>query len=148
MTPQPLVFHEPLRKTLIRTVLIAVIAGAVIARLSGGWSRWPLDSLLAFWITFGGHWVEVWFLNGVRPRIPAAGGIQKSARLAVWFFGGVLLGVGIVLTARAFGERIAWQWSKWWVFGAFFIVVELVVHLTLLLRGQPGFFRGRRTTAL
>lgn len=138
--------RETLRKTLTRTVMIAVVAGAVIARLTGGWSRWPVDSLLAFWITFGGHWVELWFLNGVRPRIPAAGGVQKIARLAVWFVGGALLGFGITLTARVFG--IGASWSSWWKFGILFIGVELIVHLFLLMRGQSGFFRDRTTAVL
>jgi hypothetical protein len=148
MTPQPTVLHEPLHRTLLRTVTIAVIAGTAIARSSGGWSRWPLASLLAFWITFGGHWVEILFLNGVRARISSARGVQMAARLAVWFVGGVLLGFGIVLTARAFGAPGAWRWPAWWMFGIFFIGVELAVHLILLLRGQPGFFRDRRTADL
>lgn len=137
------VFREPLRKTLLRTVLIAIIAGAIISRFSGGWRRWPVDSLLAFWITFGGHWVEVWFLNGVRPRIPAAGTVQRLARVAVWFTGGAILGFGIGWTARAFG--LATKGSAWWKFGILFIAVELVVHVMLLLRGQSGFFCDQRT---
>jgi len=143
MNPMPV---EPLRKTLLRTVLIAVLAGAVIALLSREWSRWPVDALLAFWITFGGHWVEVWFLQGVRPRIPAAGSVQRIARLAVWFVGGSILGFGMMLTARAFG--IGANWSAWWKLGVLFIGVELIVHLFLLLRGQSGFFRDRRGSAL
>ncbi len=50
--------------TLARTGRIALVVGAVLARLWGGLARWPLTTLLAFWFSFGGHWVELVFLNG------------------------------------------------------------------------------------
>ena len=76
-------FHEPLRHTLLRNGAIAILVGAVIARFWGGLPRWPLVTLLALWPSLGGHWVEVWFLNWLRPRIPAARRVQVAARFVV-----------------------------------------------------------------
>ena len=136
-------FREPLRATLRRTVLIAMIAGAVAARFSGGLARWPVLTLLMLWPSFGGHWVEVWFLNWLRPRISVARGVQMASRVAVWFVGGVGLAIGMVLTAAAlpgFGMR---HWPAWWIGGLAFIAIELIVHLVLQLRGNPSFYDGR-----
>ena len=62
-------FQEPIRQTLFRTVMIAFVVGGAIALPSRKWSTWPLATLLVLWPSFGGHWVEVWFLNWLRPRV-------------------------------------------------------------------------------
>jgi len=69
-------FQEPLRATLLRNGTIAIVVGAVLARFSGGLARWPMDTLLVLWPALGGHWVEVWFLNWLRPRLSIACGVQ------------------------------------------------------------------------
>ena len=121
--------------------MIAIIAGAVFARFQGGMARWPIATLLMLWPSFGGHWVEIGFLNRVRPRIPAARGLQLAARLGVWFAGGVCLAIGIELTAMALGFRRG-LWPSWWLGGPAFIAIELVVHLVMQLRGRPSFYNG------
>ena len=136
-------FSEPLRRTLVRTVLIAAIAGAVLARWWGGPARWPLAALLAFWFSFGGHWVEVGFLNWLRPRLPMGRPAQIAARVAVWFLGGVALGLGAGATAMLLGGRQPAQWPAWWLPGLALIGVELVVHAVPRLRGQSSFYNGR-----
>jgi hypothetical protein len=35
------------------------------------------------------------------------------------------------------------RWPAWWFGGIAFIVVELVVHLVMRLRGLPSFYDGR-----
>ena len=80
-------FREPIRDTLLRNGAIAVMAGAVLARFWGGLAGWPMASLLVLWPSFGGHCVEVWFLNWLRPRLSGARPAQLLARIAVWFVG-------------------------------------------------------------
>jgi hypothetical protein len=143
MTTQWEPYREPLRTTLLRTGAIALIVGAVLALSRGGLARWPLATLLVLWISFGGHWVELWFLNWLRPRIPAARAVQVAARLGVWFVGGIILALGMGLTARALAGFRPAHWPAWWVGGVGFIGVELVAHLFLQLRGRPSFYNGR-----
>ncbi len=100
MTPPWQPYREPLRTTLVRTATIAVVLGALLARLSGGGlSRWPLTTLLMLWPSFGGHWVELWFLNWLRPRLSVGRAVQVAARVGVWFVGGTVLALGMGLTA-------------------------------------------------
>jgi hypothetical protein len=151
--------REPLRSTLLRNCTIAVVAGAVIAHYWGGLARWPLAALLGFWPAFGGHWVEIWFLNWLRPRIgnrttgafrdvggqsriSATRAVQVGARIAVWFVGGIFLATGMVLTAMALARYRPGHWPAWWLGGICFIGIELVAHVGLQLRGQPSFYNG------
>lgn len=135
-------FREPLRATLLRTGLIAIVVGGIVARSWGGWGRWPLAALLVLWPSFGGHWVEIFFLNWLRPRISGARGVQAAVRVGVWFVGGVVLAIGMGLTARALGGFHSALWRIWWIGGLAFIVVELVAHLGLQLLGRPSFYNG------
>ena len=136
-------FKEPIRETLFRTVLIAVVVGGAVAMSLRKLSIWPLAALLVLWPSFGGHWVEVWFLNWLRPRIAPARGVQMAARILVWFAGGALLVMGMRLTASAFVQWRSPQWLTWWLGGAAFVGIELVMHFLMQLRGLPNFYNGR-----
>jgi hypothetical protein len=114
----------------------------VLARLCGGLGRWPIASLLGLWPSLGGHWLEVWFLNWLRPRLPAASTVQAPACVVVWFVGGTGLAIGMALTAMVLGVRLA-HCPPWWLPGAAFTGIELVAHLALQARGQPSFHNGR-----
>jgi hypothetical protein len=139
-------FHEPLQRTLARTVGIAVVAGGVLAISQGGLAQWPAASAVMLWPTFGGHWLELWFLNWLRPRLADGRVVQIVARLAVWFVGGVVLAAGMWLTAAALPGLRPPRAAVWWlavVAGLAFIGLELAVQVILQLRGRPGFFNGR-----
>lgn len=137
-------YREPLRTTLLRTVTLALILGAVLTRWwGGGVIRWLLLSFLMLWPAFGGHWVDLWFLNWLRPRLSAARAAQIAGRLGVWFTGGAVLLLGMCLTALALPGFRPPAWPAWWLAGIMFIGVELAAHLVLSLRGRPSFYDGR-----
>jgi hypothetical protein len=138
-------YREPLWTTLARTGAIALVAGFVVARGLGGSLRyWPLATLLMLWPSLGGHFVELLYLNWLRPRIAASRGVQIGARPIVWFVGGILLGIGMALTAMPAARQFAISVSRWWVAAGFaFIGIELVAQLALQLRGRPSFCTGR-----
>lgn len=137
-------FDEPLHVTLLRTVGIAVTIGAAVALLwGGGLPRWALATTLILWPSFGGHWLELWFLNWLRPRLSPDRRVQILARLVVWFIGGVALALGALLTARLITGARRMTWTQWSVAGVLFIGIELLAHLGLQRRGRPSFFNGR-----
>jgi hypothetical protein len=140
-------FQEPLRVTLLRNGTIAIVVGAVLARFWGGLTRWPLATLLVLWPSLGGHWVEVWFLNWLRPRISVARSGRVAARVGVWFVGGIGLAIAMRWTAMALAGFRLRHWPAWWVVGwvggLAFIGIELVAHLALQLRRRPSFYNGR-----
>lgn len=143
MTERSTRAREPMRATLTRTVGIAVIVGAVIAWRRGDLARWPITSALVLWPALGGHFVERWYLDALRPRLSSSAGIRFVARLAAWFVGGIVLGLGTALTAVALAGMPRIPWSMWWLAGLAFVAIELVAHLLLRLAGRPSLFDGR-----
>ena len=143
MTSQWQPYREPLHITILRTCTIAVIVGGVLARFWGGMGHWLIAALLVLWPSFGGHWVEVWFLNWLRPRLPVARGVQVAARVGVWFAAGIALAIGMDLTAMALAGFRPAHWPDWWLGGLVFIGIELAAHLARQLRGRPSFYNGR-----
>ena len=135
-------YREPIRVTLTRTIGIAVVAGAVVAVSSGRFHLWPEISLVILWPSFGGHWIDLLFLNGLRPHLPPGRAVQRLARLAMWFAGGIVILAGAQLTARMLPERPRLDWLTWSIAGAVFVAIELTAHAVLYLRGRPSFYDG------
>jgi len=136
-------FREPLRATLTRTIGIALVAGAIFAQRWGGMSRWPIAAVVMLWPALGGHFLELWFLNWLRPRLPRERGVQIAARVGLWFLGGVVFVFGMWLTAGVLTGQLSAARPVWWIGGVAFIGIELVAQLVLHLRGQPSFYDGR-----
>ncbi len=134
--------REPFRATATRTVGIALVVGGVVAWRLGRFDAWPVAAGLVLWFSLGGHWVELWFLNWLRPRLARARLLQAAARMAVWFLGGVGLGFGVVLTMRLSRMTGGIARPSWWVAGVAFVALELVVHLVLLVRRRANFYSG------
>ena len=135
-------FHEPPLNTLRRNIAIALTVGAALAILRHNLRLLLPFSVLALWFSLGGHYVEVAFLNQIRPRVGADRMIQIGTRIIVWFIGGGALWVLMVATARALalrGPRLEW----WWFGGLMFIGIELLAHAALAVRRLPNFYNGQ-----
>jgi hypothetical protein len=132
-------FREPLHHTLLRNGIIALAISAIIAWRWGG--RWPVAFLVALWPTFGGHLLELLFLNALRPRLPAARAAHLAARLTLWFLGGIALSVLMAATLQALTGSA--RWIPWWAAGLGFVAIELLVHAVMQLRRLPNFYNGR-----
>jgi hypothetical protein len=139
VTWQP--FHEPFRVTLVRTGLVALALGCVVAVVSGRLASWPQWTAFVFWFSFGGHWVELFFLNWFRPRLPAARWPQVLGRVCTWLAAGTLLMVGARVTVLSLSAQ-SMHLPSWWIGGPVFLCVELLVHVVPQLRGQPNFYNG------
>lgn len=135
-------YKERLRTVVLRNGVIAIVLGALVARLWGGLARWPLTTLLMLWPSFGGHWLEVWFLNWLRPRLYMARGVQMAARVGVWFLAGGAFAIAMRVTVIVLTGLPLAHFLAWWLAGFAFIGIELIVHLVLQLRGHPSFYNG------
>jgi hypothetical protein len=127
-----------------RTFAIAIVLGAILAwRMHGGLARWAAATLLCLWPALGGHFVELFFLNWLRPRLTGPRPLHTAVRIGVWFVGGTLLALGMWLTDQLFGPPHL-RGSRLLAFGGVaFIIVELIAHLALHLRHRPNFYDGR-----
>lgn len=136
-------YREPLRATLTRTVAIAVVMGGIVAFATGRPRLWPALAVVMLWPALGGHWVELFFLKVVRPRLAARGTARNIARVVLWFVGGMVLAIGARWTALLLLPSARLIQLSWAVAGAGFIAIELVAHAGLRLRGRPSFYDGR-----
>ena len=136
-------YHEPLHVTLVRTGLVGLVLGLIVARLQSQRASWPQWTAFALWFSFGGHWVELFFLNWLRPRLASARWVQVTGRLFTWLVGGTLLIVGARITAASFSGQ-SLRLPAWWLGGPLFLCLELLVHALPQLRGQPNFYNGLR----
>ena len=139
--PQWQPYREPLRATLLRTLLVALVLGTGVAVLHRQPSAWLTWTAFASWFTFGGHWVELFFLNTLRPRMGSGRWLQVTARVCTWFAGGALLLLGATTTVRLLAGRPLLL-PVWWAGGVGFIALELLVHILPQLRGRPNFYNG------
>jgi hypothetical protein len=135
-------YREPLRATLLRTVGIAVVIAAIVASSSRDLRRWPALTVVVLWPAFGGHWIDLWYLNWLRPRLPRSRSTRRGMRVLVWFVGGVVLGFAVRFTARALLTHPRVAWLTWATAGAAFVAIELVTHAVLNARGRPSFYNG------
>jgi hypothetical protein len=137
MTTQWQPYREPVAITLARTGAVAAAVGAGLAVWwGGGPARWPAATLLALWPALGGHFVELWSLNWLSPRIGSNPAAQTLARILVWFVGGCILAMGMDFSAMALGSSPTSRWPAWSVGGLAFVGIELIVHLVLLVGGS------------
>jgi len=149
-------YRESLATTITRTGLIALVLGSIgtVARLgrvpSSGmeWYGWLVLVLFVSWISFGGHWVELFYLNFLRPRIARLhDGLLILVRVAIWLVGGAILFLGAV-TTRSLLSSGDWptdpQVQGAVLYGGpMFVVIELVVHLIAVAIGRPSFWNLR-----
>lgn len=140
VTWQP--FREGIHITLIRTGLLGIVAGVILAWAQGQPGAWPQWTLFVLWFSFGGHWVELFFLNLIRPRLPAARTTQIIGRLLTWLIGGTLLMAGARITVLALSTQ-PMHLPPWWLGGPIFVGLELLVHAMLSLRGLGNVYNGR-----
>jgi hypothetical protein len=134
--------QEPFRRTLARNVGLAAVVGFALALQRQNLRLLPPLAILALWFSLGGHYVELAFLNGVRPRIASGRLPQLAWRVVVWFVGGAILFLLMATTARVLPIRPL-PFRLWWYGGCALIGVELLVHAGLALRGAPNFYSGR-----
>lgn len=134
-------YREPVRVTLTRTITIAVVVSGLLVYINRtGIARWPLLALLVLWPSLGGHFIELWFLNWLRPRLASTHIVQIIARLFTWFVAGIALQFATCMTACALTTSP--RCPAWYLGGPVFIVIELIAHAVLYFRGRASFYSG------
>jgi hypothetical protein len=133
---------EPFRLTLARNVAICVVVGVLVSLLRHDFRLFLPVAVLALWPSLGGHFIELAFLNVLRPRISQGRLTQAVVRMLVWAASGVLLYLCMAATARLLAIEIL-PLDLWWCGCVLFIGIEIAVHAVLAIRGLSSFYDGR-----
>ena len=149
-------YREPLLVTLARTGAIAIGVASIVTTIQlhhlpsrpAQWHQWLALLVFVAWISFGGHWLEIAYLNGIRPRIAHwPDSSLLFLRLGVWIVGGATLFVAAAISRSVLltgGPAPRPQvYAALLLGGPAFIIVELIAHAFLLRAGKPSFWNRR-----
>ena len=147
----PARYTEPFSRTVRRTGSIALVAGAALwiigdYRHQGTHSLVALAASVAFvlWISLGGHYVELFYLNLIRRAVPAKRWLQTLARVSIWAVGGAALFACAEANRQLILSGDIGDFGAVWLIGVrgsvIFVGIELIAHALLRRAGQPNIW--------
>lgn len=135
---------QTMMRTVITTTVITVILtlchifpGVVISQFSVVGTLW----LMVFCIVYGGHWLELLYINQVKFLLPLKRGVFYFTRIIFWF----LSSLPLFILANWVGNSLtnySLHLGKWWAFGIFYVGLELFMHTVMHLRWKKSFYNG------
>ena len=137
-------FGQTIKRTLITTTIIALILYFVNIFPHSSQSE-PLIFMATwaavFCIVFGGHWLELLFINYIKFALPANILLLYVTRVIYWFLSSVPLFFLADFVAGLFSssDRFPGTWPK---FGLLYIGIQLIMQAITHLRLKKSFYNG------
>ncbi|MDB5133238.1 MAG: hypothetical protein JWR02_2987 [Mucilaginibacter sp.] len=139
---------EPFVQTIIRTILTTTIIAVILSWLHifplGDKSKLTLFEMIwsiVFCIVFGGHWLELVFVNQIKFALPKNIVLLYFIRIGYWFLCSIPLFFIANLINDLFSHKTG-QLGHWWAFGCFYIVIQLLMHAIMHIRFKKSFYNG------
>jgi len=139
---------ESFIQTVIRTIITATIIAVILNWLhvfpsgeKGKLVLFEMIWLVVFCIVFGGHWLELVFINRIKFTLPKNILSLYFIRIVYWFLCAVPLFFTANLIAHLFSHKTV-QMGRWWIFGFFYIGIQLLMHAIMQLRLKKSFYNG------
>ena len=138
---------ERLLQTIIRTIITTTIIAAILifAHIIPGYgmSKPTLFGtiwLMIFCIVFGGHWLEVLFINSIKFMLPQNMFFLYFVRIIYWFLCAIPLFILANWSCSLTGYNLSI--GNWWMFGFVYIGIELFMHAIMQLKQKKSFYNG------
>jgi hypothetical protein len=139
---------EPFLQTVIRTIVTTTIIAGIIFLLHvfppGEKSKLTLFEMIwtmVFCIVFGGHWLELVFINRIKFALPKNIFLLYCIRIAYWFLCSIPLFFMMNLVENLFSYQ-AGHLGRWEVFGLLYIGIQLAMHAIMHIRFKKSFYNG------
>lgn len=139
---------EPFLQTVIRTIITTTIIAIILVGLhlfpSGGLSKLTLSAmiwLMVFCVVFGGHWLELMFINRIKFALPENIFVGYGVRIAYWYLYSIPLFFVMNLVENLFAYH-AGHLGSWAVFGFLYIGIQLFMHAIMQIRFKKSFYNG------
>ena len=137
-------FIQTVIRTIITTTIIAVILYFSRVFPSGGQSKQVVFAMIwsaVFCIVFGGHWLELLYINYLKFALPKNIWLLYFTRIVYWFLCAIpLLFVAELVVNLVSDQKI--HLGQWWKFGFFYIGIELFMHAIMQTRFKKSFYNG------
>ncbi len=137
-------FIQTLIRTVVTTTIIAVILYCLHIFPSGDKSKLTLFEMIwsiVFCIVFGGHWLELVFINQIKFALPKNILLLYFIRTGYWFLCSIPLFLIADFVNSLFSQRTG-QMGHWWAFGLVYIGIELFMHAMMQIRFKKSFYNG------
>ena len=139
---------ESFIQTVIRTILTTTIIAIILFWLhlfpSGINSKVSLFEMIwsvVFCIVFGGHWLELLFINQIKFALPKNITLLYFTRFVYWFLCAIPLFFMAGLINNLFSHKTE-TLGHWWAFGGFYIGIQLVMHAIMQIKTKKSFYNG------
>jgi hypothetical protein len=137
-------FIQTIIRTIVTTTIIAVILYCSHIFPSGEKSKLTLFEMIwsaVFCIVFGGHWLELIFINHLKFALPKSILVLYFIRISYWFLCSIPLFFLAELIANLFSDNRVYL-GHWWTFGFFYIGIQLIMHAIMYIRFKKSFYNG------
>ena len=135
-------FIQTVLRTMLTTTIIAVILYWLHVFPAGEISELTLFEMIwsvVFCIVFGGHWLELLYINSIKFALPKNILLLYFARIAYWFLCAIPLFFLANLVTNLFPYN-ALHLVRWWAFGVFYIGIQMFMHALMQLRFKKSFY--------
>ncbi len=98
---------------------------------------WPA----IFCIVFGGHWLELFFVNYLKFVLPQNIFLLYIVRIGYWFLCSIplFLLASFVIQLLTNDQK---QLGHWWAFGFLYIGIEMLMYGIMQVRSKKSFYNG------
>jgi hypothetical protein len=137
-------FIQTVRRTIITTTIIAIIlylAGIFPASEINKLTVFCIIWSIAFCIVFGGHWLELLFINHIKFILPKNILSLYFIRIVFWFLCSVPLFILANLVSNLLSHKTA-HLGHWWTFGLLYICIQLLMYAIMHMRSKKSFYNG------
>jgi hypothetical protein len=137
-------FIQTVIRTILTTTIIAVIINCSHVFPLGQQSKLTLLDmiwLIVFCIVFGGHWLELVFINHIKFNLPKNIILLYFIRIGYWFLCSIPLFFIMNFIDNLFSNKTG-HLGHWWAFGFLYIGIQLLMHTIMHIRFKKSFYNG------
>jgi hypothetical protein len=143
---------EKFTESFIRTVIRTIVTTTIIAIIlfwshvfpTGDKSKLTLFEMIwsiVFCMVFGGHWLELLFINYIKFALPENILLLYFIRIVYWFLCSIPLFFIADQVDNSFSHKTG-HLGLWWTFGVFYIGIELLMHALMQITSKKSFYNG------
>ena len=137
-------FIQTVKWSIITTTIIAMILFLLRVFPTNGQSGLAVFGTIwsvIFCIYFGGHWLELLFVNHIKFILPKNIILLYFVRICYWFLCSILLFTLASLPDNLLSHRTR-HLGNWWTFGFLYIGIQLIMNVIMQIRLKKSFYNG------
>ena len=137
-------FIQTVKRSIITTTVIGIILFFLKVFPSHGESNLAVFGIIwcvIFCIYFGGHWLELFFVNKIKFVLPKDIFVLYSVRIFYWFLCSIPL-FALATLVNNFLSQGTRHLGEWWQFGLLYIGIQLAMYAIMQIRFKKSFYNG------